>query len=123
MKQKSVGKWFGALASAAGAYALVFNLFLIGIITAPRAADAFAENYVLCLTAPDGQGHAPDGKSGAVHCPICIARGTAMGLPPVVVALGARTGIGHAMALPIAPGDPGTKLLLAAQPRGPPTLS
>lgn len=123
MKQKSIGKWLGALASAAGAYALVLNLFLFGIISAPRAQDGFADAYVLCLTSPDGQGHAPDGKSGAVHCPICIARGTAIGLPPVVAGLGARVGIRHAMGVPVAHVAPGTKLLLAAQPRGPPTLS
>lgn len=112
----------GALASAAGAYALVLNLFLIGILSAPRA-DALAENYVLCLTAPDGQGHAPDGKSNVVHCPICIGRGDAIGLPPVVAALSARVAVVHAVGAPARLGDPGARLSLAAQPRGPPALS
>lgn len=122
MRLKSIGKWCGALASAAGAYALVLNLFLFGVLSAPRAQDAFADSYVLCLTSPDGQ-HAPDGKTGAVHCPICIARGMAVGLPPVVATFATRLGIGHAMALPVALSDPAAQLVLAAQPRGPPALS
>ncbi|MBN9081352.1 MAG: hypothetical protein J0I16_07615 [Rhizobiales bacterium] len=121
MRLKSIGKWVGALASAAGAYALVLNLFLFGVLSAPRA-DALAEGYVLCLTSPDGQ-HTPDGKTGAIHCPICIARGMAIGLPPVVAAFGVRLGASHAMGLPVVSGDPATQLVLAAQPRGPPALS
>lgn len=122
MKQKSIGRWVGALASAAAAYALVLNLFLIGILAAPRA-DGFAENYTLCLTAPDGQGHTPDGQSGTIHCPICIARSAAIGLPPVVAALGMRVAVALAMGVPVSFGPASARLFLAAQPRGPPSLS
>lgn len=74
----------GACAGGVAAYALIVNLFLLGILTAPHVADATPSGFVLCVTPPDSAGHSDSGSGTGTssHCPLCISRGPIGGLPP-----------------------------------------
>lgn len=91
MKQIFLRRLLGAIAGGTAAYALVFNLFLLGILTAPRAYADLGGSHTLCITAPgattpDGSNPGNPGSGTSTHCPLCLGRGP-VGLPPPQMAV------------------------------------
>ncbi|MDF2116824.1 hypothetical protein PY365_14665 [Roseiarcaceae bacterium H3SJ34-1] len=115
----------GAIAGGTAAYALVFNLFLLGILTAPRAYADLDGSHVLCITspgttAPDGSVPGHSGSGTGTHCPICLGRGPVGGMPPQMAVhferLAIRINLAAAPAAPVMPSAP----VSAHRARGPP---
>jgi hypothetical protein len=121
VKQIFLRRLLGAIAGGTAAYALVFNLFLLGILTAPRAAE-LSGGYTLCVTSPDGAGHSDSGSGSGTpaHCPICLGRGPVGGPPPEAASVFERLAIAirleFASVVQIEPTAP----ISAHRARGPP---
>jgi len=86
LKQIFLKRLLGAIAGGTAAYALVFNLFLLGILMAPRAYADLDGSHTLCITAPaattpDGSHSGNSGTGTSAHCPFCVGRGP-VGCPP-----------------------------------------
>lgn len=123
MTTRALHRLMAALTGGVGAYALVLNLFLISAFAPSSAAQtAFGDGYVLCVSAPDGAGHAPDGqgKAATLHCPICIGRADACGLPPAVAVLAERLAIVAALTTDTAVTERAFEAPHPSHARGPP---
>jgi len=125
VKQIFLRRLLGAIAGGTAAYALVFNLFLLGILTAPSAYADLDGGHVLCITSPgtpspDGSGSNDSGSGSATHCPLCLGRGPVGGLPPQMAVHFERLAI--KISLAIAPATPATSSapISAHRARGPP---
>jgi hypothetical protein len=125
VKQIFHRRLLGAIAGGTAAYALVFNLFLLGILTAPSAYADLDGVHVLCITSPgtpspDGPGSNGSGSGSQTHCPICLGRGPVGGLPPQMAVHFERLAIRVSLAVaPVAPAMPSASIS-AHRARGPP---
>ena len=84
----------GRAAAFVAAYALVFNVILSSLLVASISPAAAAAGQILCINSADaGVAHddaGKSGRSGAIHCPLCIGHHFTGALPPPAFAFGAR---------------------------------
>ncbi|MHC2462060.1 DUF2946 domain-containing protein [Bradyrhizobium embrapense] len=83
----------GSAAAFVAAYALVLNVILSSLLVAGISPVA-AAGQILCVNSTDADPAHDDagksGRSGAIHCPLCVGHHVTGALPPPAFAFSAR---------------------------------
>ncbi|WP_456710583.1 DUF2946 family protein [Bradyrhizobium sp. USDA 4452] len=84
----------GSAAAFVAAYALVLNVILSSLLVAGISPVAAAADRILCINSTDADPAHDDagksGRSGAIHCPLCVGHHVTGALPPPAFAFSAR---------------------------------
>ncbi|WP_063695444.1 DUF2946 domain-containing protein [Bradyrhizobium embrapense] len=84
----------GSAAAFVAAYALVLNVILSSLLVAGISPVAGAADQILCINSTDADPAHDDagksGRSGAIHCPLCVGHHVTGALPPPAFAFSAR---------------------------------